>query len=160
MNARHNISPCRERAARQRGLALVEATIAIPILVLLLIPVGEIVRAFVQYSTLSHSARNAVRYVAEHAISDTTGVPVITAELTAAARNLVVYGAPIALTSPMIPGLTVSEVSVPVIRADGNVEISVIHPYQSLLPLGGVLPLLGLSLKDIPLTVTYSQRPL
>ena len=74
-------------AHRQRGLALTEAAIALPILLLVLVPVGEVVRAFVQYSILAHHTRSAVRYVAERAINDTTGVPAISAELAAAAAD-------------------------------------------------------------------------
>jgi Flp pilus assembly protein TadG len=149
---------------RQRGLALVEAAIAIPIVLLLLIPVAEIVRAFVQLSTLSHQTRSAVRYLAENAVSDTTGVPVLTADLIAKARNLVVYGSPDGGTTPAFPGLTTSEVMTPVITSEGNISLTVTHPYQSLLQLGGRLPGFGygadMTLKNLPLTVTYSMRPL
>ena len=96
----------------QRGMALVEAAIALPLVLLVLIPVGEITRLFVQYSTLAHHTRSAVRYVAERAISDTTGKPVITPALTTAAQNIVVYGAPMGGGEPVIDGLI----------ADGSIE--------------------------------------
>jgi hypothetical protein len=151
-------------AHRQRGLALTEAAIALPILLLVLVPVGEVVRAFVQYSILAHHTRSAVRYVAERAINDTTGVPVISAELAAAAQNIVVYGSPVAGGAPVLPGLTVAEVSPPVITAGGDVYLSVTHPYDSALALGGRLPAFGyaadLTLADLPLTVSYTMRPL
>jgi Flp pilus assembly protein TadG len=152
------------RCAGQRGMALVEAAIALPLLLLLLIPVGEITRLFVQYSTLAHHTRSAVRHVAERAINDTTGKPVITPGLTAAARNIIVYGTPGGGGEPLFPGLSIDQVSPPVITAEGNVRLSVTHPYRSLLQLGGRLPGLGfaadLTLKDMPLTVTYTMRPL
>lgn len=148
----------------QRGLALVEAAIAIPLVLVLLIPMAEIVRAFVQLSTLSHNTRSAVRYLAEYAITDTTGVPVISSELTATAKNLVVYGSPVTGSAPAFPGLTVEEVLTPVVTAEGNISLTVTHPYQSMLPLGGSIPFFGygttISLYHIPLTVTYTMRPL
>jgi hypothetical protein len=159
MNARRH-RPCR----RQRGLALVEAAIALPLLLLVLIPVGEVVRAFVQYSILAHHTRSAVRYVAERAINDTTGVPEIDAALSAAAQNIVVYGSPVAGGSTVLPGLTLAEVSPPVITAGGDVYMVVTHPYDSVLPLGGRLPALGygldLTLADLPLSVSYTMRPM
>jgi hypothetical protein len=155
----------RHRPTRQqRGLALAEAAIALPLLLLVLIPVGEVVRAFVQYSILAHQTRSAVRYVAERAINDTTGVPEIDAALSAAAQNIVVYGSPVAGSSTVLPGLTLAEVSPPVITAGGDVFMSVTHPYESALPLGGRLPAFGygldLTLADIPLTVSYTMRPM
>lgn len=147
-----------------RGMALVEAAIALPLVLLLLIPVGEITRVFVQYSVLAHHTRSAVRYVAERAISNTTGKPVITPALAAAAQNIVVYGTPAGGSDPVIPGLSIAEVSPPVITAGGDVLLSVTHPYQSMLQLGGRLPGLGfaadLTLEDLPMTVTYTMRPL
>lgn len=154
----------RRRSHRQRGLALVEATIALPIVLLLLIPVGEVVRAFVQYNILAHHMRSAVRYTAERAIDDTTGVPAISAALAAAARNIAVYGSPVANGSPVLPGLTLAEVSPPVITAGGDVFMTATHRYKSALSLGGRLPAFGfgddLTLADRPLTVSYTMRPL
>jgi hypothetical protein len=44
------------------------------------------------------------------------------------------------------------------------VQLSVTHPYRSLLQLGGRLPGLGfaadLTLEDLPMTVAYTMRPL
>lgn len=149
---------------RQRGLALTEAAIALPLALLVMIPVGEVVRAFYQYSVLSHQTRSAVRYVAERAIDDTTGVPIISAQLAAAAQNIVVYGSPVANGTAVLPGLTVSQVTPPVITTGGDVFITVTYRYQSMLPLGGRLPAFGfgtdISMADLPLTVAYTMRPL
>lgn len=149
---------------RQRGLALIEAVVALPVVLLVLIPVGEVVRAFVQYSILAHHTRSAVRYVAERAVNDTTGVPDINAALAAAAQNVVVYGSPVVNGTPVLPGLTISEVSPPVITTSGDVFLTVTHPYKSALSLGGRLPAFGfgadLTLADRPLTVSYTMRPL
>lgn len=149
---------------RQRGLALTEAAIALPLTLLVMIPVGEVVRAFYQYSVLAHQTRSAVRYVAERAIDDTTGVPIISAQLAAAAQNIVVYGSPVANGTAVLPGLTVSQVTPPVITTGGDVFITVTYRYQSMLPLGGRLPAFGfgsdITMADLPLTVSYTMRPL
>lgn len=162
----HLIFPTRLTPAKfpQQGLALVETAIALPILILLMIPVGELVRAFVQYSLMAHHTRSALRYVAERAVIDTTGLPVISADLTLAAKNIVVYGGPVATATPAFPGLSVLEVSAPVVTADGNIFLTVTHPYQSLLPFGGRIPGLkygaDIMINNLPLTVSYTMRPL
>jgi hypothetical protein len=50
----------------QRGLALVEAAIVLPLLLLLLLPVVEFGRAFIQYSTLAHHGRRAYPISVRH----------------------------------------------------------------------------------------------
>lgn len=160
------ITPRRLPPARisQQGLALVETAIALPILILLMIPVGELVRAFFQYSLMAHHTRSALRYVAEHAVIDTTGLPVISADLTLAAKNIVVYGSKVSTSTPVFPGLSVLEVSAPIVTADGNILLTVTHPYQSLLPFGGRIPGLksgaDIMINNLPLTVSYTMRPL
>jgi hypothetical protein len=67
-------------------------------------------------------------------------VPVIDAALRAEAINLVVYGSSVANGTTTIPGLSTAEVDV-TLRADGQVRVSVSHPYQSLV--GGILPGVG-----------------
>lgn len=148
------------RAHRQRGLAIVEAAITLPVLLLVLLPIAEIGRAFVQYAELSHRVRTAARHVAGLALSGTTGVPQIPAELATAATNLVVYGSMAASGNVTIPGLTAAQVTV-ALTADNQVEVAVVHPYQSLI--GGVLPGLGYGpdiVTAVTMTMTATQRPL
>ena len=145
---------------RQRGLAVVEATLALPVLLVVMMPIVEIGRAFVQYAELSHRVRAATRYVAELALSGTTGVPVITAELATAATNLVVYGSTVVGGPVTIPGLSSAEVTVS-LTADNQVNVAVTHPYQSLV--AGLLPGLGFGadiVTAITMTMTATQRPL
>jgi Flp pilus assembly protein TadG len=145
---------------RQQGLAIVEATLALPVLLLVMMPIVEIGRAFVQYAELSHRVRAATRHVAELALSGTTGVPVITAELATAATNLVVYGSTAANGGVTIPGLSSDEVVV-TLTTDNQVNVSVTHPYQSLV--AGLLPGLGFGsdiVTSITMTMTSTQRPL
>ena len=64
----------------------------------------------------------------------------------------------------MLPGLTIAEVSAPMVTTGGDIFLTVTHEYQSLLPLGGRLPALGygadLTMRKKPLTVSYTMRPL
>jgi Flp pilus assembly protein TadG len=82
--------------SRTRGIAVVETAIVLPLLFILLLAVGELGRAFIQYSRLSHRVHAAARHVAENALTGTTGIPSLSSQLLSEARNLVVFGAPIA----------------------------------------------------------------
>ena len=86
---------------RQRGTAIVEFALILPLLLLLTMITTEFGRAIYQYNTIVKSLRNATRY-----LSLQTPNTKITE-----AQNLVVFGN-IAGTGPaLVPGLTVAQVS-------------------------------------------------
>jgi Flp pilus assembly protein TadG len=150
----------RDVSGRQRGLALVEAAIALPLLLLLLLPVVEFARAFIQYSTLAHHGRAATRYLAERVIDDTTGVPELTGPLIAQAQQLAVYGQIAGGTNPVIPGLTTASVNAS-LTPGGQVRLRIIDPYRPIV--ASVLPAFGFG-DDVPLAFSFNiditMRPL
>jgi Flp pilus assembly protein TadG len=150
----------RDVSGRQRGLALVEAAIALPLLLLLLLPVVEFARAFIQYSTLAHHGRAATRYLAERVIDGTTGVPQLTGTLIANAQQLAVYGQIAGGTTPVIPGLTTSAVNTS-LTSGGQVRLQIIDPYRPMVT--SVLPAFGFG-DDVPLAFSFNiditMRPL
>src|SRR5690606_5362274 len=79
---------------RQRGLAMVELAIALPLLLLLLLAIGEVGRLLFQYNSLLQASRDASRFVAGQAWNRTLGRIELTAELQQQARALAVYGVP------------------------------------------------------------------
>lgn len=86
---------------RQRGAALIELALILPLLLLLTIITTEFGRSLYQYNVITKSMRDAVRY--------------LSMELTNArieeARKLVVYGNPDGTGSPLVPGLALSNVA-------------------------------------------------
>ena len=84
-----------------RGLQLVELAIALPILIVLFAAVAEFGRYFQAYTTLAKGSRVAARYLA-------TAPPGGCEDLNA--KNLVVYGNLAGTGSPIVNGLTVSNV--------------------------------------------------
>jgi Flp pilus assembly protein TadG len=145
---------------RQQGLATVEFAISVPVLLLLLVAAGELSRVFIQYTTLSHAVRNAVRHVAGRAIPDTTGIVNLTAPVIAEARNLVVFGSPVASGTPVLPGLATGQVAVTDVGG-GDVRVQVNYPYQALF--GARLPTFGVGTAPglaFTLTVTNTMRAL
>lgn len=91
-------------AKRQRGVALVELAISLPVLIAIAFGITEFGRAIYQYNTLAKTTRDAARYLSMRAPGD------------AAAANqatcLAVYGNPACTGNPLVPGLTTAMVSV------------------------------------------------
>jgi len=93
----------------QRGVAVVELALVIPMLVLLMLIVTELGRAVMQYNTLAKSVRDGARYL-------TMQLP--GTKLTEA-RNLVVYGNTAGTGSPLVAGLTGAHVPNPTWQTAG-----------------------------------------
>ena len=86
---------------RQKGTAIVEFALILPLLLLLTMITTEFGRAIYQYNTIVKSVRNATRYLS---------LQTSNTKLTEA-KNLVVFGN-IAGTAPaLVPGLTVAQVA-------------------------------------------------
>ena len=88
-------------AGEEKGLALVEAAIAIPILLVLFAATAEFGLYFYEYTTLAKAARAGSRFL--------TTAPFTDAQKTAA-QNLVVYGNTAGTGSPILPGLSTTHV--------------------------------------------------
>ena len=146
-----------------RGIAVVETAIVLPLLFILLLAVGELGRAFIQYSRLSHRVHAAARHVAESVLRDTTGVlKPPSSQLSAEARNLVIYGVPVVAGSPAVPGLNTNNVIVDADINEGTVRVQVVYPYQPIV--GEVLPMFGfggdIAVDAITLRPQTVMRPL
>ncbi len=126
---------------RQRGVAMVEFAVGVPVLLLLLFVTVEVGRFLNQYSILSNAVRDASRYVAGTAIQGTTGLivqgPAWNA-LVVQAQNLAVYGNLSGAGTPLLPGLSVADVTVSADTVGNNVTVAATYPYQGLF--GGSLP--------------------
>ena len=86
-----------------RGIQLVELAIALPILIVLFAGVAEFGRYFQTYTTLAKGSRVAARYLATARVNGADDL---------AAKNLVVYGNLAGTGSPIVNGLTISNVNV------------------------------------------------
>jgi Flp pilus assembly protein TadG len=124
-----------------RGIATIEFVLAVPVLMLLVFAIAELGRAFVQYTVLANSIRNAARYVAGQALNGSTGLVSVSAQLQTQGQNLAAYGS-IAGGTPILPGLTPSQITV-ANAGNGNVSVSVEYPYASIF--GATLPNFGFS---------------
>ncbi len=126
MRNRRNSNSC------QRGAVLVEMALVTPILLAMMLATAELTRVFVDHNTLTKAVRNGARYVAANALQGTTGVVALGGTLTADTQRLVVYGNTAGIGAPVLPGLTVADVTVTDIGAD-NVRVSAAHTISGIL---------------------------
>jgi hypothetical protein len=98
--------------ATQRGVAIVEFALILPLLLLLTFTVTEFGRAMYQYNTITKSVRDAARYLSMQ-------TPGSAAAITAA-RNLIVYGNTAGTGTPLALGLDPSNVPDPTWQTAGT----------------------------------------
>lgn len=126
---------------------MVEFAIGVPILLLLLLAVGEVGRMLSQYNVLLQSSRDAVRYAAHNAWNSTTGA-IDRTKVQGVVENLAVYGSPVVQESPLLDGLGSGSVNF----SDNGVDhVQVTIRYTFVPVVGNVLP--GIFGEDIPLGV-------
>ena len=124
---------------RQRGAVLVEMVLVTPILLVLLMVTADLTRAFIDHNTVTKAVRNGARYVAKNALEGSTGLVNIDATLANETRNLVVYGSINGGASPVVPGLTLANITVVQIAGTDDIEVSATYALGGLL--GPVLPI-------------------
>ena len=126
------------RARAERGLAMVEFAIALPLLLLLLLALGEIGRMLYHYNSLLQASRDAGRYVAGQAWNDTLGVD-LNGDLQSKTKNVAVYGVPAnpGGYSSVVPGLTTDEVTVELVGAE-HVRVQINYVFRPVI--GNALP--------------------
>jgi len=121
---------------KQRGLAIVEFTIALPLLLFMLFIGAEMGRLLYQYNTLTKSAEDSARFLGRSLRAGyRTGT--VSTVLTNA-ENLVRYGTTqvISTTQPLIPGLQDASNPVTIVTdpADPNsVVVTVTYTYEPLI---------------------------
>jgi len=128
------------RAELQRGIAMVEMVIALPLLLLVLLATAEFGRILSQYNTLTKSTRDACRYAASNAAVGTTRLVNMTPQLQAATSNLLVTGNVNGTGNPILPGLATSSVALSD-AGNGYISVSVSYTYQPMI--GSALPTFG-----------------
>jgi Flp pilus assembly protein TadG len=144
----------------QRGTAIIEFTIALPVLLLLLAATAEIGRMLSQYDTLNKGVRDGARYLAANALLGTTGVVSVNSTVQTAAVNLVVTGNTAGTGTALLPNLTAGNVTVASL-ANGYVSVSAAYTYVPML--GTQIPTFGLTAPintSVTLNATVVMRPL
>jgi len=142
----------RKTHSRQRGSAVVELAIVMPVLLLILLGTAEFGRALFQYNTLTKAVRDGARYLSQNSLNGTTGVVDITPTVDTETKNLVVYGVKGGAALPLLPGLTTSDVAI-IDAGANNVTVTANYDFASLF--GPTLPTFGLS---GPISLTFTMQ--
>ena len=120
----------------ERGVQLVEVAIVIPILFVLFGAVAEFGRYFYEYTTAAKAARVGARYLASKSATSSTNYEL-------QAKNLVVYGNIAGTGSPVLPGMTISNVDVQYTGATSvpeTITVNIVgYQHQSIVNLGALL---------------------
>jgi Flp pilus assembly protein TadG len=126
---------------RHHGIATVEFTIALPVLLLLLTGVTEVGRAMLRYNALTKAVQDGARYAAAYALLGSTGAVNIDAQLQTEIRNVVVFGNKAGTGTATLGGLQTSQINVVDLGGD-LVRVDAAYPYQPLF--GPFLPKFGI----------------
>ena len=123
----------------QRGVAMVEFAIALPLLLLLLLAIGEFGRMLYHYNSLLQASRDAGRYVAGQAWNATLGQIDLSGDLQGKTKNVAVYGVPANPDgySAVVPELTTDNVTVDSVGTD-HVRVSITYTFRPVI--GASLP--------------------
>ncbi|PQP03126.1 pilus assembly protein TadG [Pseudomonas frederiksbergensis] len=149
---------------RQQGVAMVEFTLFLPLLLLLLLSLGEFGRMLYQYNVLLQASRDADRFVASQAWNSTLGEVSLSNTLLAQTKNVAVYGVPANTGAAVVSGLTTADVAVAAVGID-HVRVTITYNFCPVIGSGncaGSIPgFFGSQIAlSIPLVATTVMRAL
>lgn len=135
------------RIKSQLGVAAVEFAIVLPLLAMMMLAVAELGRMLYQYTAVAEVARDGIRYVSKEALDAAEVVNldrIQTFHIYSVRRetqNLVVYGNTAGTGDPVLPGMSIADVTVSS-PAALHVEVRVDYNYQPMI--GDSLPTFGI----------------
>jgi Flp pilus assembly protein TadG len=149
---------------RQQGLAMVEFTLVLPVLLLLLLAFGEFGRMLYQYNVLLQASRDADRFVASQAWNSTLGQVALSNTLLTQTKNVAVYGVPANTGTAVVSGLTTGNVDVAAVGTE-HVRVTITYTFCPVIGggnCGGSIPgFFGNQIAlSIPLVATTVMRAL
>ncbi|AFY21265.1 TadE/TadG family type IV pilus assembly protein [Pseudomonas sp. UW4] len=149
---------------RQQGLAMVEFTLVLPVLLLMLLAFGEFGRMLYQYNLLLQASRDADRFVASQAWDSTLGTVALSDTLLTQTKNVAVYGVPANTGTAVVSGLTTGNVVVAAVGTD-HVRVTITYTFCPVIGAGncaGSIPgFFGNQIAlGIPLVATTVMRAL
>ena len=153
-----------KHSQRQQGLALVEFTLVLPVLLLLMLAFGEFGRMLYQYNLLLQASRDADRFVASQAWNSTLGMVALSSTLLTETKNVAVSGEPANTGTAVVSGLTTANVDVVAVGTD-HVRVTITYTFFPVIGGGnctGSLPgFIGNQIAlSIPLVATTVMRAL
>ena len=125
---------------RQKGLALVETAICLPILLFLMLASAEVTNVFVQHNTLTKAVRDGARFAAGVSFNHGGKVFDLRPDIISDTKSIVVFGDTSGAGTAVLPNLTVGAVTVTGVALE-TVEVKATYAYTGII--GSVLPAFG-----------------
>lgn len=116
------------RLSRQKGLAAVEATIVLPVMLLMMMAIGEFGRLLYEYNTLTKAVRAGARTASVSPNPGNFDVSLVQDKT----RNMILYGQETVGSKTVLPGLKAEDINVSSTMIDGEtyVQIHVSYDWQ------------------------------
>lgn len=142
----------------QKGLAAIEMTLILPILLLLFFATAEFSRLLYQYNALNKAVRDVSRYIIANPEFTSTNEVIVTEQKKAAAKYLLVYG-DFNSSSEILPNLAATTLDINV--NDEFITVTVSYPWQPIF--SSTLPSFVSDTSfdlSFPLVTSYTMRAL
>ena len=142
----------------QQGLAAIEMTLILPIMLLLFFATAEFGRLLYQYNALNKAVRDASRYILANSEFNSTNLVAVTEQTRSAARSLLIYG-DLNGTTAILPNLAATTFSISV--SGKFITLTASYPWQPIF--AETLPsfVSGNSFDlSFPLVTSYTMRAL
>ncbi len=124
----------RNQLKNQRGLAVIEFALVLPILMVLMLATAEFGRAFYQYNTLTKSIRDGARYLSDNSLNG-AGVIELGGSTSTAVKNLVVFGNSAGSGDALLDGLSASDITITAVDSK-HLKVSASFSYTPIIAAG------------------------
>lgn len=136
----------------ERGVAIVEFAIALPLLLLLLLAIAEFGRMLYQYNILLQASRDAGRYVSGQAWDRTLGKIDLNSDLKSKTQNVALFSVPFTLAADSVVETTQV--------GSEHVQVTITHTFRPLIG-NGIPSFIGNGVAlNFPLVATTVMRVL
>lgn len=144
------------KRSRSSGLAIVEFTIMLPLMLFLLLSTAEVGRFIYTYNALTKHAEVGARFLSRQALDGLQNVQ-LTGAKSAELKNIVVYGNINGTGTPSVEYLTINDVSVAV--SDGTfLQVNISYTYRPMFGNSITIPGIGDLNLAIPLNTGIKMR--
>ena len=118
----------------QRGIAVIEFALILPVLMVLLLATAEFGRAFYQYNTLTKAIRDGARYLSDNSLNG-AGVIELGGTASTTTKNLIVFGNSAGNGDALLEGFSTSDITITTIDSK-HLKVSASFSYIPIIAAG------------------------
>ncbi len=124
----------RVQTKSQKGIAVIEFALILPVLMVLLLATAEFGRAFYQYNTLTKSIRDGARYLSDNSLNG-AGVIELGGSTSTTVKNLIVFGNSAGSGDALLDGFSTSDITITTID-NKHLKVSASFSYTPIIAAG------------------------